>query len=259
MEGAAANVEEGQADESLIAQMIEQLLQAEDKGDEVERLALSRDEDGLKRFLVARQNRLDKALVMATNTTAWRAKIKPQCLTVADFSIANNGTWTFAGYAKNGWPVILVRACLWDPAKYSLDEYVKMVAFHLETNVKRMNPEDKASKNFIIFDMKGMNYLKSDMGKLRQLAKLTSEFYPERLGFAVVIHADWLFQGLWKVIRGWVDARTAAKARVFGSDFLPFLQEHIGEENLTEDLGGTRATDWPVLDAEMEFCWEGAS
>jgi hypothetical protein len=250
-------VEDGlKADESLVAPLIERLLQVEDKDDEEERRALCEDQDGLKRFLVARQNHFDKALTMAANTTQWRAKVKPQCLTVADFPIANaQGTWRFAGYAKNGWPIILVRARLWDPAKYSLDEYVKMVAFYLDTNVKRMNPEDNASKNFLIFDMQGLSYLKTDMSKLRQLAKLTSEYYPERLGFAVVLHADWVFQATWKIMRGWVDARTAAKARVFSTDFFPFLQEHIGAENLSEDLGGTR-TDWPLLDADMKFSWD---
>ena len=66
------------------------------------------------------------------------------------------GTWRFAGYAKNGWPIILVRARLWDPHKYSVDEYERMVAFFLENNVRRMDAANPNGKNFLIFDMKGL-------------------------------------------------------------------------------------------------------
>ena len=58
------------------------------------------------------------------------------------------------GFAKNGMPVVLVRARLWNPHKYSIDEYVKYVpaplhhhngnctgiryvAYFMEQNIKR--------------------------------------------------------------------------------------------------------------------------
>jgi len=129
--------------------------------DEAERRALCEDVDGLKRYLVARQNKLDKSLTMAKNTCSWRAKIKPAELTVTDFPTANEqGTWRFAGYAKNGWTIILVRARLWDTHKYSVDEYERMVAFFLENNVRRMDAANPNGKNFLIFDMKSKFDLK---------------------------------------------------------------------------------------------------
>ena len=97
------------------------------------------------------------------------------------------------------------------------------------------------------------SYFKTDLGKLRRLANLTANYYPERLGLAVVLHADWVFQATWKIVRTWVDARTAAKARIFGTDFAEFLEEHIGEANLSADLGGSMEADWPLVDEATQF------
>ena len=44
-----------------------------------------------------------------------------------------------------------------------------------------MNPVDPEAKNYIVFDMKGMSYLKSDLRKLRQFVKQTADYFPKRL------------------------------------------------------------------------------
>ena len=97
--------------------------------------------------------------------------------------------------------------------------------------------------------MKGMSY-RSDLTKQNQLIKLANDYYPEQLGIAIVVNAGALFKGLWKVIRPWMDKDTAAKVEVFKKDYVPFLEEHVGLENITHDLGGTREDDWPVLEED---------
>ena len=56
-----------------------------------------------------------------------------------------------------------------------------MITFFLERNEKRMNPADPEAKNNIVFVMKGLSYLKSDLRKLRQFVKQTADSFPERL------------------------------------------------------------------------------
>eukprot|EP00527_Entomoneis_sp_CCMP2396_P004287 CAMPEP_0198140684 /NCGR_PEP_ID=MMETSP1443-20131203/3813_1 /TAXON_ID=186043 /ORGANISM="Entomoneis sp., Strain CCMP2396" /LENGTH=312 /DNA_ID=CAMNT_0043803197 /DNA_START=126 /DNA_END=1064 /DNA_ORIENTATION=+ len=255
------------ADDSLLEPLKEKLrnLKKENANvninkEEVDKLV--EDDHALRRLLVARTNKVEKAYKMAVETLRWRSELRPAKLRFADFPIAGSqGVWRFAGFAKNGWPVILVKAKLWDPFKYSIAEYVNMVAFFLEANEKRMgscssttnnNSSNPDFRNYLIFDMNGMSYLKSDMLKLRQLAKLLADHYPERLGYALVVNADWVFWAMWKLLAPLVDNRTRAKAFIFRADYKDFLEKHIGLENVGEALGGTRADEWPELTEENQ-------
>ena len=238
------------ANSNIVAPLCKKLLQLKhvDGYDEEEVHCFCHNRDNLCRFLVARDNDLDKSYVMAAAALKWRSEIKPSTLTVTDFPTANaQGTWRFAGHAKNGWPIILVRAGLWDSYAYTTEEYVKYIAYFMETNAKRMDPSNpNGQRHFIIFDMKGMKY-RCDMQKQRQLIKLANDYYPERLGIALVINANALFWGLWKLISPWMDKATSEKVRVFQKDYLPFLEEHVGLGLIPKDLGGTKEGDWPLL------------
>jgi hypothetical protein len=252
-------VDDLKADDSLLEPFRERLMKLVDDIGEKEVRRLCDDDHALRRLLLARVNNLDKAYSMGVDILRWRTQIKPSELTVSDFVTANSqAVWIFAGYAKNNWPIILIKANRWDPAKYSVDEYVKMVTFFLERNEKRMNPDDPESKNYIIFDMKGLSYLKSDMRKLRQFTLLTSYYFPERLGYGIICNADAITYWICEMMSPLFDKRTQSKAVVFRSDFHEFLDQHIGLEHIGEHLGGTRA-DWPPLTEENEdgYKWTG--
>ena len=207
-------------------------------------LAHSNDEDNLRRFLVARDNDLDKSYDMAAAAIKWRSEIKPSTLTVADFSTANSqGMWRFAGYAKNGW---LVRTSLFLPGSYSTEEYVRYIAYMMETNIKRMDPTNpNGQRHFIVFDMLGMNY-NTDFAKLRELIRIANDYHPERLGIALVVNASTLFWGLWKIMSPWMDLYTSEKVEVLTSDCKDFLEEHVGLEQIYKDIGGKKEEDWPA-------------
>jgi hypothetical protein len=233
----------------------------EELGADVTRQVEMLDEAALQRLLIARNNNVQHAAKLGLQCCKWRAAMRPDQLRSSDVPVAfSQGTWRFMGFSKAGMPVILVRVCLWDPAKYTVEEYSKYVAYFMEQNIKRAERRLKQEqqkegvqdtlpsvRNFIIFDFKGMSYLRSDLIKLKQLAQITSTYYPERLGVACCINTDWVFRATWKVVRGWVDDRTASKAQIFSNNYQPFLFQEIGKDQLPEDLGGTH-TDWPVCE-----------
>jgi len=249
------------ADESLIEPLREKLL------DEFGTQLVDKKEvgdDDLKRYLLARQNNIDKTYEMAKDAIQWRLEKKPEAIRVSDFSTANEqGVHRFAGYAKNGWPIILITGRLWDPSEYSMEEYVNMIAFLMETNIKRMDPSipDSNKKHFVLMDVKGMSYLKSDLKKIRQFVKIVADYYPERLGLSVVVNADAVTDYLWKFCKMFMDQRTINKVQIFRADgYLDFLDEHIGLENVTTDLGGKRTEEWPLLsdeDTQDDYMWAG--
>lgn len=237
------------ANEELIAPLKEKLLllQSEEGYDGGEVISFCHDEHNLRRFLVARDNDLDKSYEMAAAAIKWRSEIKPSTLTVSDFVTANSqGVWRFAGYAKNSWPVMLVRTSLFEQGCYSTEEYVRYIAYMMEKNIERMDPSNaNGQRHFIIFDLHEMNY-NTDYAKLRELIRIANDYHPERLGIALVVNASTLFWGLWKIMSPWMDTYTSEKVKVFTSDYGDFLDEHVGLENVHTDLGGTKEEDWPT-------------
>lgn len=65
--------------------------------------------------------------------------------------------------------------------------------------------------------------------------------YPECLGSVLVHKAPWLFQGIWKIIRGWLDPVVASKVHFTNTvkdveEFIPksrILKEFDGDEDWT--------------------------
>lgn len=69
--------------------------------------------------------------------------------------------------------------------------------------------------------------------------------YPECLGLCLVHKAPWLFQGVWKIIRGWLDPVVASKVH-FTNDVAD-LQKYIAPECIIRELGGDE--DWVYEEA----------
>lgn len=60
--------------------------------------------------------------------------------------------------------------------------------------------------------------------------------YPESLGIVLVHNAPWIFQGIWKIIRGWLDPVVASK--VSFTNNAKDLEEHIPNSQILQALGG---------------------
>jgi hypothetical protein len=60
--------------------------------------------------------------------------------------------------------------------------------------------------------------------------------YPESLGSVLVYKSPWVFQGVWKIIRGWLDPVVANKVH-FASN-VNDLQQWIPRSQILKELGG---------------------
>ncbi len=57
-----------------------------------------------------------------------RQRIQPDKIQPADISTPlAQGCWRFAGWARDGRAIVLIRAALWKPSAYSLEDYQKYV------------------------------------------------------------------------------------------------------------------------------------
>lgn len=64
--------------------------------------------------------------------------------------------------------------------------------------------------------------------------------YPESLGVVIVHKAPWVFQGIWKIIKGWLDPVVAAK--VTFTNNVKDLEAYIDRPRIIKELDGDE--DW---------------
>lgn len=64
--------------------------------------------------------------------------------------------------------------------------------------------------------------------------------YPESLGVVLVHKAPWLFQGIWKIIRGWLDPVVASKVHFTNNN--AEMEEFVPASQIIKQLDGSE--DW---------------
>ena len=75
-----------------------------------------------------------------------------------------------------------------------------------------------------------------DYAPVKFMIKCFEANYPESLGAVLIHKAPWVFQGIWKIIRGWLDPVVASKVNFTNN--LADVSQFIAQENIIHELGG---------------------
>ncbi|ETN41254.1 uncharacterized protein HMPREF1541_03189 [Cyphellophora europaea CBS 101466] len=212
----------------------------------------------LLRFLRARKWDVHKALVMMISTMSWRGNemhvdddvvyqgevgaLKDSKSTDANVKREGQdfleqmrlGKSFLHGTDKEGRPLCFVRARLHhggDQSERSMERYTVYV---IETaRLVLRAPVETAT---ILFDMTGFTMANMDYTPVKFMIKIFEANYPESLGAVLVHKAPWLFQGIWKIIKGWLDPVVAAKVHFTSS--VEDLEQFIPKSQIIKELGG---------------------
>ncbi|PHH58837.1 hypothetical protein CDD81_4281 [Ophiocordyceps australis] len=214
------------------------------------------------RFLRARKWDVEKALVMLVSATNWRhnemhvdsAIMKsgeagavrdekdgsPEEKRLATDFMAQSrmGKSFIHGTDKQGRPICVVRVRLHKPGAQSAESLEKFTVFIIET--ARLVLEPPADTATIIFDMTGFSLANMDYHPVKFMIQCFEANYPECLGAVLVHNAPWVFQGIWRIIRGWLDPVVAAK--VHFTNYRAGLEEYIAPGQIIKELEGDE--DW---------------
>ena len=95
-----------------------------------------------------------------------------------------------------------------------------------------------------IIDLEGLspsNITKRCLNIVKLQSEIDSLCFPETLNRLVVVNAPSFFTMTWKIIKNWIDARTANKVEIYStkSKWQPRLLQIIPSEQLPKDYGGT--------------------
>ncbi|OAL39591.1 hypothetical protein AYO20_00988 [Fonsecaea nubica] len=216
----------------------------------------------LLRFLRARKWDVDKALVMLISTMRWRSQEQHVDDDVvlrgeggaledsksSDPVIKREGEDFLAqlrlgksflhGTDKEGRPLCFVRVRLHrggDQTERALERYTVYV---IETARLALRPPIETA--CIVFDMTNFTMANMDYTPVKFMIKIFEANYPESLGAVLVHKAPWIFQGIWKIIRGWLDPVVAGK--VHFTSGVEDLEKFIPRSQIIKELDGEE--DW---------------
>ncbi|KAL5363309.1 CRAL-TRIO domain-containing protein [Aspergillus floccosus] len=213
----------------------------------------------LLRFIRARKWDISKSLAMMLEALVWRVKeqhvdekvvanselqalkesqnkSKAQEAKAADTFLAQMrmGKCYVRGTDRAGRPIGIVKARLHNPKAQS-EEVIKRYILHVIESTRLLLVPPVESVN-IIFDMTGFSLSNMEYAPVKFLIDCFQANYPESLGVMLIHNAPWVFSGIWKIIKGWMDPVIVSKV-----DFTytaKDLEKHIAPEQLVKELGG---------------------
>ncbi|KAI4106264.1 MAG: hypothetical protein L6R37_002246 [Teloschistes peruensis] len=225
--------------------------------------------DGLLlRFLRARKWDVHNALVMLIATMNWRMKEmhvdddimkNGEGKAVID-STSNNvtvkkeaqdflaqlrlGKSFLHGTDKQGRPMCFVRVRLHKQGEQSEPSLERYTVYTIETaRLLLAPPVDTAA---IVFDMTGFSMANMDYSPVKFMIKCFEANYPESLGVVLVHKSPWIFQSIWKIIKGWLDPVVASK--VHFTQNLAELEQFIEKSHIIKELGGDDPWEYQYIE-----------
>ncbi|KAL1891159.1 phosphatidylinositol transfer protein csr1 [Sporothrix stenoceras] len=223
------------------------------------------------RFLRARKWDVDKALVMLVSTMHWRAQdmhvdddimlrgeggaveeaaasTDEKTKTVSEDFLAQMrmGKSFLHGSDKQGRPICIVRVRLHHQGDQVEESVERCTVYTIETARMFLHPPvDTAT---VVFDMTGFSLANMDYSPVKFMIKCFEANYPECLGAVLVHKAPWLFQGIWRIIRGWLDPVVASK--VHFTNNVKDMEQFISKDQIIKELDGDEDWEYTYLEPE---------
>ncbi|KAI4716924.1 CRAL/TRIO domain-containing protein [Aureobasidium sp. EXF-10727] len=223
----------------------------------------------LLRFLRARKWDVQAALVMMISTLHWRSQemhvdddivYKGEGGALIDAKSASDATTKkdaedfltqlrmgksfLHGVDAEGRPVCVVRARLHRAGEQTEKSLERFTVYTIDTARMMLRPPiDTAT---IIFDMTGFSMSNMDYTPVKFMIKCFEANYPESLGSVLVYKAPWVFQGIWKIIRGWLDPVVASKINFCSN--VEELSAFIPKSQISKELGGEEAWEYHYVE-----------
>ncbi|KAH6566814.1 hypothetical protein BASA60_009301 [Batrachochytrium salamandrivorans] len=193
------------------------------------------------RFIRARNWVPKDATAMLINMLKWRASFGVrQVLLEAEAPLyqpeLRRCQAYFSGVDRDGRICCCVHVCRHVASDLKRDLSEKHVVMTMESVcmmvVQNQLKEDTVT---IVVDLRGFGLQHQDAVATKFLLNTFQNYYPERLGKALILSAPWLFSGFWQIIKPWLDPVVQAKVNFISTQD---LHQYIDPSQVVGVLGG---------------------
>ena len=196
----------------------------------------------LRRFLRARDHNVCKASAMFLKFLKWRKEAVPGGSVPAEQvqRELSEDKVCMGGVDRAGRPVLIVFSARHYSANRDMAEFKSFVVYSLDMICARI---PRGQEKFLcIVDLKGWGYANCDVRAYIAAIEIMQNYYPERLGKALMIHVPYIFMKAWKIVYQFIDNNTREKF-VFIDDksLQETLHREMDESQLPDMYGGKMA------------------
>ncbi|KAJ6118059.1 hypothetical protein N7471_013936 [Penicillium samsonianum] len=138
------------------------------------------------------------------------------------------------GVDRAGRPIVVVRVRLHKPGAQSEESLERYIVHVIESVRLTLAPPVETAA--VLFDMTGFGLSNMEYPPVKFILRCFEANYPECLGIMLIHNAPWVFSGIWKLIRGWMDPEIAAKVEFTNS--VADLEKFIPRDQIVEEMGG---------------------
>ncbi|TXG54468.1 hypothetical protein EZV62_019724 [Acer yangbiense] len=193
----------------------------------------------LRRFLRARDLDIEKGSNMFLKYLKWRRSFIPNgSISPSEIpnEIAQNKVF-LQGFDKKGRPIGVVFGARHFQNKQNPEEFKRFAVYVLDKLSEKIPAGQE--KFVVIADIQGWGYANSDLRAYIGALSILQDYYPERLGKLLILHAPYIFMTVWKIVYPFIDNNTKKKI-VFVEDkkLKSTLLEEIDESQIPEIYGG---------------------
>ena len=208
-------------------------------------------DNNLLRFVRARKFKVHQSLEMAAHSWEWRYSIHQvdRWTSEGDSTIAFLKKYPelikafemkkayLRGNDKEGGPICVIRVKKHFGSDCPEKDFEMFICLIIQWSKLVLNDFSLGNDGLnILFDMSGFSLKNADLGAVKFLAKAFEANYPESLSAVWIHKAPWLFNAVWKIIKGWLDPVVASKIHFTKS--VSDLEQFIDKKYIPKDLGG---------------------
>ncbi|RAL07799.1 CRAL-TRIO domain-containing protein [Aspergillus homomorphus CBS 101889] len=148
------------------------------------------------------------------------------------------------GTDRAGRPVMLVRVRLHQPGQQSEAVITRYILHMIETvRLLLVDPVETAT---ILFDMTGFSLSNMEYAPVKFVIDCFQENYPEYLGAMIIHNAPWIFTGIWKIVKSWMDPVIVSK--VHFTKTTADLEQFIAPDKILKEIGGPEDWDYEYVE-----------
>ena len=224
--------------------------------------AHSTDQD-LLRFLRARNFNVDAAHKQLSACQKWRKENDVDNILDGPYpleeELRHTLSYCYYGEDKEGRPIYVERSGMVDAKtmmSLNADDVVRRHIYHQEKQIRRTEESAKRAGKPLdnwceIHDMLGLSLQhRQVLGLFQKVARIDTDYYPERAGRIFFVNVPWVFPILWKICRRMLDPVTREKFVVLSVPQIGQLLDYIDADQLPVEYGGTVEGIVPRIDAD---------
>jgi len=204
------------------------------------------DSRALKRFLVARDYNVEKALEMWEKWVQWRKEYRADQITEQEMMPhIQTGKAFYHGKDAENRPCLIFRVRYHYPNQASLEDTMRYCIYLIEKGCQ-LADELGSGQICVIYDRGEITSANKDnrlIDAIKSLSGMLQDFYAERLGAVYVLHVNWFYWLMFQAAKPFMQKKTRKKVQVLRNP--NNLLNFFDKSELLEEYGGTSSYSHP--------------